>query len=151
MTTMKTMKVETFITVKTVSEGNMREHWGSRAGRHKKQKTATALALKPYADCVKLPCHVTLIRISPRPLDDDNLQFSFKAIRDAVADFLIPGLKAGRADNDPRITWGYDQRKEGKEKGFRIELVWEAPAQESVERNGSSMDDLRDSSSRDLS
>ena len=136
------MEIEVFVPIKTVSEGNMREHWGSRAGRHKKQKIATAAALKPFT--VKLPCHVTLIRISARPLDDDNLQFSFKAIRDAIADVLIPGLKAGRADNDPRITWAYDQRKEGKEKGFKIRLAWQSPAQECAESIGNSTDDPHD-------
>jgi hypothetical protein len=51
---------------------------------------------------------VRLTRITgPRgkTLDDDNLRGCLKAMRDGVADWL------GVQDNDPRITWRYDQRK----------------------------------------
>lgn len=58
---------------------------------------------------IKLPCTVKLIRQSPRKLDTDNLPVSMKYIRDAIADHLIPGLAPGRADDDQRLNWQYEQ------------------------------------------
>ena len=116
------MTTEAFIPIKTVSEGNIREHWHKAASRHTAQRMAVEKAL---AQCSKqeLPCTVELIRYGLRKLDSDNLQFSFKWIRDAVADWLVPGLKRGRADDDPRITWEYGQTKVKKgEEGFKIAI-----------------------------
>lgn len=47
---------------------------------------------------------VTITRISPGVLDDDNLRGACKAVRDGTADWL--GLK----DNDARIEWSYGQQ-----------------------------------------
>ena len=58
---------------------------------------------------VQLPCTVTLRRCGKRDLDDDNLTGALKYVRDAIAEYLIPGLAPGRADNDRRIAWKYDQ------------------------------------------
>ena len=41
---------------------------------------------------------ITLIACRNRELDDDNLTASLKFLRDAVADSLLPGMHAGRAD-----------------------------------------------------
>ena len=41
---------------------------------------------------------ITLIACRRRLLDDDNLTSSFKHLRDAIADNLLPGMYAGRAD-----------------------------------------------------
>lgn len=57
---------------------------------------------------VPLPAIVTLVRLGPQALDDDNLRGAFKAIRDGLADRL--GVK----DNDPRITWRYGQENHRK-------------------------------------
>lgn len=51
-----------------------------------------------------LPVTITLSRIAPRALDDDNLRGAFKAIRDGICDYL--GL---RSDSSPLITWRYEQ------------------------------------------
>jgi hypothetical protein len=60
---------------------------------------------------------VTLIRVAPRKLDDDNLQSGFKALRDGIADRL--GVK----DNDPRVKWKYDQvRGRAKEYAARVRI-----------------------------
>jgi hypothetical protein len=96
--------------IKTESEMNMSEHWGTRASRANTQKRMINLAFHSHSP-IELPCTVRLIRISQRELDGDNLQGAFKYVRDAIADNLIPGLKPGRADGDPRITWEYDQEK----------------------------------------
>lgn len=66
-----------------------------------------------------LPCNVRLTRIGRR-LDDDNLRGALKYIRDAIAELLVPGLAIGRADDDERINWEYNQEK-GKV-GVRIEV-----------------------------
>jgi hypothetical protein len=44
-----------------------------------------------------------------RRLGSDNLVGGCKAVRDAVADVLIPGLAPGRADDDSRLFWAWNQ------------------------------------------
>ena len=98
------------IPIKIVSEANINKHWRDRYGRAKKQKAAVAAMWAVGSPEVTVPCIVKLTRRSPRKLDDDNLRTAFKAIRDAVADSIVPGLQAGRADG--YITWEYDQVKD---------------------------------------
>lgn len=105
--------------IRTVSEGNMREHHMSRHKRRAGQRKKVADELEPKlkgAMLDMLPCVVTLTRVSPRPLDDDNLQFSFKAIRDEVAKQL------GVDDRDARVVWRYGQRRGGKG-AYGVEIV----------------------------
>jgi len=90
---------------------NRTEHWTKTAKRRKKQHQVVSYLLRTQQPIPYLPCKVTLTRISPRPYDSDNLQYSFKGIRDSVADWIIPGKKRGLADSDPRIQWEYDQIK----------------------------------------
>lgn len=97
------------IPVHTVSESNCFESWRKKHARHKNQKTVIWVALINDISKISLPCHIKLTRIGKRLLDTDNLPVSMKWIRDQIADMLIPGLAPGRADNDPRITWNYDQ------------------------------------------
>jgi hypothetical protein len=52
-----------------------------------------------------LPVTVLLVRVGPRVLDDDNLAFAFKSVRDGVAQGL--GVK----DHDPRVSWTYAQER----------------------------------------
>lgn len=94
------------------SVANKREHWSTRSRRTKAHRMA-ALAVPQHP----LPCVVTLIRVAPRPLDGDNLQSGFKALRDGIADRL------GVADNDPRIEWRYGQvRGKAKEYAARVKI-----------------------------
>lgn len=97
--------------IATVSESNRRDHWRDKAKRARLQRR-TAAMLVPR---VGLPCVVTLTRISPRLLDDDNLRGALKHVRDGVADRL------GIDDRDPRVEWRYAQRK-GKQKAVEVEL-----------------------------
>jgi hypothetical protein len=46
---------------------------------------------------------VTITRVSPRLLDDDNLRGALKAVRDGIADAL------GVDDRDERVRWRYRQ------------------------------------------
>lgn len=61
------------------------------------------------------PAVVTMTRISPGTLDDDNLRPALKSIRDGIADAF--GVK----DNDPRIEWRYAQER-GKPKAYAVRI-----------------------------
>ncbi|MDP1543175.1 MAG: hypothetical protein Q8L99_08500 [Polycyclovorans sp.] len=99
------------------SAANLREHWAVRSKRVKSERLA-ALAL---SITLPLPVVVTLTRIAPRPLDDDNMIGGFKALRDGIADRL------GVADNDPRVKWTYGQER-GKRYAVRVEVTPMEPA-----------------------
>lgn len=94
------------IPIRVESVANLREHWGKKAARAKAHRAAAIVVPKH-----ELPCRVTLMRIAPRNLDDDNLASAFKNLRDGIADRL--GVK----DNDPRVDWKYEQAK-GKPKEY---------------------------------
>lgn len=95
------------------SVANQRLHWATKARQTKLHRFA-AVAVPAHP----LPCTVTLVRIAPRALDDDNLRSAFKALRDGIADRL--GVK----DNDPRVTWEYRQaRGRAKEYAARVEIA----------------------------
>lgn len=105
--------------IRTVSESNAREHWASKHRRVSAQRTCVELALRARLSGLRelaLPCTVRLTRVAPRALDDDNLRGALKACRDGAADAL------GIQDNDPRVTWAYDQRK-GAVRVYAIELA----------------------------
>lgn len=103
-----TSNVETTVVlpIRIESVANLRESWQARHRRAKAHRLA-ALAVPAHP----LPCVVTLTRVGPRALDDDNLQGGFKALRDGVA------ARLGVDDADPRVTWKYGQRK-GKPKEY---------------------------------
>lgn len=97
-------------------------HW---AKKYKRNKVLTDMvwyylhAIKPQ---ITIPCEIRLTRIAPHQLDDDNLTASFKHLRDAVADQLIPGLQPGRADGDSRISWKYAQDKSDKPRDYAVRI-----------------------------
>lgn len=96
------------------SEPNTRGHWRGKAARVKAQRAAM-IALP---SSLPIPCIVTMTRIAPRALDDDNLQGAFKAVRDGIADRL------GIDDRDPRVRWLYSQeRGRPREYAVRIQVV----------------------------
>jgi len=99
--------------LRIVSVANLREHWSKRAKRAKAHRAA-AIAVPQHP----LPCVVTIIRIAPRMLDDDNMQSGAKALRDGIADRL--GVK----DNDPRVQWLYRQER-GDPKQYLVHVIIE--------------------------
>lgn len=105
------------VPLRTVSEANAREHWARKAKRVKAQRRA-AFALCPT---YPLPAIVTLTRIAPRALDDDNLRGALKAVRDGVADRL------GIDDRDPRVDWRYAQAR-GRPKEYAVRIALEDAA-----------------------
>ncbi len=92
------------IPLRTRSASNLREHWGSRARRTKRERSAARLIC---AAAPRPPCIVTLTRLAPRRLDDDNLASALKGVRDGIADALRVD------DGDPRVVWRYAQRRGG--------------------------------------
>lgn len=107
--------------IDTVSP-NVMEHWRTRHKRNKYQAFFVKSSFLTH-DKINLPCKVVMTRISSRSLDSDNLQFSFKHIRDCIADQIRPGLASGRADDTSEIEWVYQQEKGSpKEKAVRIEI-----------------------------
>lgn len=112
----------TLVPIRTRSEANLREHWATKARRVKAQRTSTRLCL--VADSVEhggVPPRgrlvVTLTRVAPRELDDDNLRPALKAVRDETAAWL--GLPD---DRDPRVAWEYAQRR-GKPGQYAVEIT----------------------------
>ena len=118
--------------IRTRSEANRREHWAAKAKRAKEQRGVAAMlvrraynasgARKPDASgaltlrgkaVLSEPVTITLTRIAPRKLDSGNLEASFKAVQDGVADAL------GIDDGDERLTWVYGQLK-GDPKEYEV-------------------------------
>ena len=106
-----------------VNAANAREHHMVRARRAKAQRAAAYLRLmslsharafgvrpatprRPRSIAWPMPCVVTIVRIGPRLLDDDNLAVSAKAVRDGLADAF--GVDDGPAGG---VSWRYEQRK----------------------------------------
>lgn len=111
--------VRVVLPLRIVSVANLREHWARKASRTKTHRVTTWSELRrtgvhPGRD----PVRITLTRIAPRKLDDDNLASAFKATRDGVADWL------GCPDNHPSLSWAYAQRK-GRAHEYAAEVVVE--------------------------
>ena len=104
-------RVKVMLPLHTVSTMNRREHWPVKARRAKEERLVAFLRCPNHP----VPCTVTLTRIAPRELDGDNLQASFKHVRDGIADRLKVD------DRDKRVTWLYGQRK-GKPREYAVEV-----------------------------
>lgn len=106
--------------IKLVSP-NVQEHWRKR---HKRNKVIAFLVKALWKEKVKLPCEITITKVSPREFDFDNYVYACKGLRDQIADKLIPGLKPGIADGDKRLTWNYEQEKgKASENYVRVDIV----------------------------
>ena len=105
-----------------VSEANRTgEHWSKKSKRHKSQHFLIECFMNQQPD-IELPVLITLTRIAPRMLDaEDNLPASCKWYKDALADYLIPGKSAGRADDDKRLSWRFKQEK-GKVREYALKV-----------------------------
>lgn len=108
--------------IKVVSEANRggKEHWSVKVKRKKNQQTEILAELSNalLGKQVILPCQVTLTRIGPKKMDDDNLARAFKGIRDAIAG------KLGVDDGDSKVKWIYGQDPRGKrEYSIKVEII----------------------------
>src|SRR5437870_475420 len=93
------------IPIKLPSLANSRLHWRRMASLKKRQRAAVMYCMAG----LKLPAPplvVTITRIGPRKLDDDNLQSACKYVRDEIAAVV------GVDDGSPLYTWRYVQRIE---------------------------------------
>jgi hypothetical protein len=117
--------VTVLVPIRTVSEANARGHWAVRAKRVKGQRQAVAVALIATGRrgpmlALFAPLCITLTRVAPRMLDDDNNAGALKATRDAVADWL--GIDDG---DTARLRFVTAQRK-GKAGEYAVEIAIEA-------------------------
>ena len=109
--------------MKLESRTNQREHWSKQWRRDKHQKDIVRqLLLTKRLELPHGPWDIFLIRIKPEDrrvkfLDSDNLQASFKAIRDQVADWL--GIDDG---DESAASWNYSQET-GPEYAIEVEIA----------------------------
>jgi len=100
------------VPVKVASTSNLREHWAAKHKRTDAQKRATRAKCPLWTGGPLLV--VTLTRVAPRRLDDDNLRGALKSVRDAVASWL-------RIDDASLLVrWEY-QQETGKVPLVRVE------------------------------
>ena len=110
--------IEFSMPIRTVSEANMREHWAPKAKRVKSQRGATLMCARAALwkkKPMKPPLRITLTRVAPRKLDPGNIEVSFKAIQDGVAEAI------GIDDGHECLTWVYAQAKGDYSVTVRIE------------------------------
>lgn len=96
------------VPIRTVNALNAREHPMARSARVKRERIATAWALRAERITPATPCVVTLTRCGPtRGLDPgDNLAAALKGVRDAIASWLNVD------DGDEReVRYRYAQRR----------------------------------------
>lgn len=76
------------------------------AGKAKRERTGINMLLRgKFGKAPEPPMVITITRLGPRELDDDNLAGSAKHLRDGIADWL------GVNDRDKRLKWVYVQEK----------------------------------------
>jgi len=80
--------------------------------------TRSAMHREEFYPAVNEVLTVKLIRISPGKLDDDNLPFAFKGLRDGIADALW------RKNDSDYFIWEYDQDKHINDCKCAIVEIW---------------------------
>jgi hypothetical protein len=108
--------------IRTVTESNAKEHWATKHRRAKAQRQDVFISLGlSHRTRPPLPLQITVTRISPRPLDEDNCVSSLKHCIDGIADWLAGEYGKGN-DRLPGLTWRYAQRR-GKPKEYAVEIT----------------------------
>lgn len=110
------MKIEIRLQAPLPSLDNLHVRWQTKAGHVKRIRSQVALAWlvsnhKERTELGLVLWHqdsfvVTMTRVAPRELDDDNNISALKPVRDQIAKCL--GLAS---DRDKRVTWVCAQRK----------------------------------------
>lgn len=110
-----------FPKLRVVSRTNRREHWAARHKRDSAHKLEVSLRCRSSWEFLRdnagsiSRLRVTFLRTGGNPMDSDNLQAAFKAMRDAVAGMV------GVDDGDEAFwDWRYEQA--GGAVGVRITL-----------------------------
>lgn len=114
--------ITAYVPIRLESEANRHEHWAAKHRRNKHNSDMIRLTLRNGLHQIEMPCTISMVRIAPRTLDDDNLIAALKYVRDTIADMITPGLAPGRADGLEGITWQYKQEKKTKTYGLKIVL-----------------------------
>ncbi len=102
------------IPFKLQSLANARMHWRQLAKVKRYQKDVIAANLVGKV-LPPLPATITLTRIGKRKMDDDNLAYSFKQVRDQIA------RTYGVDDGSDLYSWRYAQRL-GQAYAIEIEI-----------------------------
>ena len=89
--------------------------WVKLSALKKRQRRLVGIAMRG-ATVPRPPVTVTIVRLGPRRLDDDNLVSSCKYVRDGIAEYI------GLDDGSPLYTWCCEQRI-NKEYGVEVEIV----------------------------
>lgn len=120
------------VPIRTVSEANVRTHWAQRAKRTKSLREAAKFHLMAAVqnqvgrdveppqllnDEIGKSVELTMTRVAPGQLDDDNLAGALKGFRDGIADAF------GVDDRHPSLVWKYAQRR-GKIYGVEVAVRW---------------------------
>lgn len=99
------------------------EHWTEKDRRHKLQKGAIALMLRPQKKHLPYPCEITLTRYAPDKLDRfDNLPMSLKWILDAVCAEITGDYRPGRADDYEGIVNVHYKQVISKSYGIKVRV-----------------------------
>ncbi len=93
-------------------------HLMAQVRKTKAEREMARLTMIGQRDRIEPAYIITLTRVAPRKLDDDNLRGALKAVRDGVADALRV------EDNTPLIHWEYKQ-EQAKEYAVLVEVRWE--------------------------
>lgn len=109
--------LEFSIPIQTKSATNLREHWAVRSKRVASERRATTYRTPPAFKALGPLLRITLTRVSPRELDDDNLRPALKGVRDALAASLRID------DRSPLVEWGYGQEKGTAAVLVRVEVL----------------------------
>lgn len=108
--------------LRLVNPLNQRSHWRVVSERGRREKAATAAALRGRTP-PPFPVVVEIVRVSPGRLDDDGATAAGKHVRDSVA------LWMGCDDADPRVRFVVTQAK-----GAAAVRIVVAPARPDVVR-----------------
>jgi len=112
------------IPIRLQSYANMAEHWRRKVQRKKKHNELLDAYFFVQQLEIKPPCRITLVRVAPRKLDDDNLRFAFKNVLDRIGKYLMPEKKVGHADGSGLIQVDYQQTR-GKPNEYKINIIIE--------------------------
>jgi len=110
------------LALRTVNESNRRDHWGTSARRHARQREIVKMTLwarcRPNREAMmsdhQKRLSICLTRYSRGKLDTDGVVSALKHVRDETAACL------GFDDREERVTWHY--RQERVPKGFAIQI-----------------------------
>lgn len=104
-------------------------HWAERARRAREQVAAVRVALAQLGTDVRnelraaRAVRVRITRVGGKRMDNNGACAAIKWVEDTVADWLRPGLAAGRADDAKHgVSTEYPPGQESGAYGVRIEL-----------------------------